>query len=225
MGTLITIEANDGAGKETQSKRLLKRLRDEGYDAMLVSFPNYQSDASYPVRMYLAGEFGQSADDVSPYAASTLFAVDRFASYKTSWEDFYHKGGIVIADRYTTANMVHQTTKFDNVTDKEEFLQWLTHFEYQIMGIPKPDISFFLDVPASHSLKVIEKRLNKIDGSEKKDIHESDTSHITRAYQAAVFVGQKYGWHSITCMQDDAFRSIEDIHTDIYRIVYEHLNK
>jgi dTMP kinase len=219
MGLLITIEANDGSGKETQSKRLLKRLKEEGYKVMLVSFPNYDSDSSALVKMYLSGEFGKTADDVSPFASSVFFAVDRFASYKKEWAEFYLQGGIVIADRYTTANMVHQSTKFNNAKEMDEFLKWIENFEYELMGIPKPDVTFFLDVPVSHSISVIEGRANKIDGSGVKDIHERDHSHLKRAYEASKHVGEVFGWHRIECMVNDKFRPIDSIHEDIYAIV------
>ncbi|MCK8059215.1 MULTISPECIES: thymidylate kinase [unclassified Fusibacter] len=219
MGLLITIEANDGSGKETQSKRLLKRLTDEGYPVRLVSFPNYESESSALVKMYLKGDFGQNADDVSPFASSVFFAVDRFASYKKEWSDFYAEGGIVIADRYTTANMVHQSTKFESVEEVDKFLMWLENFEYELMGIPRPDLTFFLDVPVEHSIAVIEKRANKIDGSEVKDIHERDHSHLSRAYEASKHIGELFGWHRIECMLDREFRPIDAIHEDIYRVV------
>jgi len=182
MGLLITIEANDGSGKETQSKRLFNRLIEEGHRVKLVSFPNYESEASALVKMYLKGDFGSSADEVSPYAASVFFAVDRYASFKKEWQSFYESGGIVIADRYTTANMVHQATKFDKESDMDAYLNWLEDFEYQLMGIPRPDITFFLDVPVEHSLNVIASRANKIDGTQTKDIHERDEDNVKRAY-------------------------------------------
>lgn len=219
MGLLITIEANDGSGKETQSKRLLQRLLAEGYRAKGVSFPNYASPSSALLRMYLQGEFGENADDVSPYTASVLFAVDRYASYQKDWRDFYNSGGIVIADRYTTANMIHQSIKYDNTAQRDAFLDWLSDFEYRIMGIPKPNMTFFLDVPVDHSIAVIDKRANKIDGSSVKDIHERDHSHLRRAYQAALKVGQRYGWQRIICTENGQFKPIEDIHQAIYSIV------
>ncbi len=219
MGKLITIEANDGSGKETQSKRLVEHLKQDGYRVRRVTYPNYASDSSALVKMYLNGEFAEDADAVNPYAASVFFAVDRYASFKREWQDFYDAGGIVIADRYTTANMIHQTAKLSDSAEIEAFLNWLSDFEYNIMGIPRPDMTFFLDVPVEHSIKVIEARANKIDGSAKKDIHERDNSHLARAYQASQIVGQREGWIRIISMADNAFRPIEDIHQDIYNHV------
>jgi dTMP kinase len=219
MGLLITIEANDGSGKETQSKRLFNRLIEEGHRVKLVSFPNYESEASALVKMYLKGDFGSSADEVSPYAASVFFAVDRYASFKKEWQSFYESGGIVIADRYTTANMVHQATKFDKESDMDAYLNWLEDFEYQLMGIPRPDITFFLDVPVEHSLNVIASRANKIDGTQTKDIHERDEDHVKRAYECALKVTQKRQWIKIECMVARTFRAIDLIHEDIYKHV------
>lgn len=219
MGVLITIEANDGSGKETQSKRLLERLMGEGYKVKLVDFPNYQSESSALVKMYLRGDFGSHAEDVNPYAASVFFAVDRFASYKKDWETFYQEGGIIIADRYTTANMVHQSTKFTLDSDRQKFLTWLETFEYETMGIPRPDVTFFLDVPASHSIEIVKNRNSKLDGTTTKDIHERDEDHLTKAYESALRVCEAYGWQKITCMDQGTFRPIETIHNEIYASV------
>ncbi len=219
MGKLITIEANDGSGKETQSKRLVEHLKQDGYCVKRVTYPNYASDSSALVKMYLNGEFAEDADAVNPYAASVFFAVDRYASFKREWQSFYDDGGIVIADRYTTANMIHQTAKLTESAEIDTFLSWLSDFEYNIMGIPRPDMTFFLDVPVEHSIKVIEARANKIDGSTKKDIHERDNSHLVRAYQASQIVGQREGWIRIVSMNGTVFRPIEAIHLDIYNHV------
>ncbi len=224
MGILITIEAGDGSGKQTQTQRLLSRLQQDGENVMSISFPDYESDSSALVKMYLSGQFGEKAEDVSPYVASVFFAVDRYASFTQKWKDFYDEGGIVIADRYTTANMIHQAIKYDdNINEKEKFLEWLTDFEYNIMGIPKPDLTFFLDVPVEKSIEIIEQRDNKIDGSKTKDIHERDKSHLVKAYQAAIEVGHKYNWHRIRSTKDGKFRAIEDIHQDIYAIVKDYI--
>ncbi len=225
MGILITIEANDGSGKETQSKRLVEHLEADGYKVKRVTYPNYDSDSSALVKMYLNGEFSESADGVSPYAASVLFAVDRYASFMREWKAFYDDGGIVIADRYTTANMMHQASKLEDAQQITQFLDWLVDFEYRIMGIPEPDMTFFLDVPVTHSIKVIEARANKIDGSATKDIHERDHNHLKRAYRASLLVGERYNWQRIVSMENDQFRPIEEIHAEIYRHVKEFIDE
>lgn len=108
MGKLFVIDGTDGSGKQTQLEKLKERFEKDGIDYKLVSFPNYDSPSSSLVKMYLAGEFGENAKDVSPYIASTFFAADRYATYKKDYEEYYKNGGIILADRYTTANMVHQ---------------------------------------------------------------------------------------------------------------------
>lgn len=123
-GTLIVLEGIDGSGKETQSALLEKKLRQEKKEVMHVSFPDYDSPSSSLVKMYLKGDFGRDPSDVNPYAASLFYAVDRFASYRIKWKSFYEKGGIIIADRYTTGNMVHQMTKYEDAEKREEFLSW-----------------------------------------------------------------------------------------------------
>ena len=147
-GKLFVIESGtDGSGKATQTKKLFDRLVEDGYRVRKVEFPNYDSDSSALIKMYLNGDFGDKADDVDAYIASTFYAADRYASYKLGWEDFYLNGGIILADRYTTSNMVHQASKMDSTDDKEKFLDWLDDFEYGLYKIPRPDGVFFLDVP------------------------------------------------------------------------------
>ena len=146
-GRLIVFEGADGSGKATQAALLKEALTARGEQVKSVTFPNYESPAAGPVRMYLAGEFGAHPDDVSPYAASTLYAVDRYASYKSDWGAFYEAGGTVVADRYVTSNMVHQMTKLRSAKEKREFLQWLDAFEYGTLELPRPDLVILLDIP------------------------------------------------------------------------------
>ena len=125
QGKLFIIEGLDGSGKETQTKKLYERLKEEGYMIKKVEYPNYKSDSSALVKMYLNGDFGKSADDVNAYISSTFFAVDRYASYKTEWQEFYQSGGIILADRYTSSNMIHQASKMENKKERQQFLNWL----------------------------------------------------------------------------------------------------
>ena len=147
MGRLFVIEGVDGSGKATQSERLYTRLKNENLSPLKLTFPDYESTSSDIVKKYLAGEFGKKASDVAPKTASTFFAIDRYVSYKTKWEKFYKDNGIIIADRYTTSNMIHQASKIDDESKKEEFLNWLEDFEYNIYSLPRPDVTIFLDVP------------------------------------------------------------------------------
>ena len=170
-GKLITIEAGDGSGKATQTKALYDRLLAEGYQVLKVEYPDYQSESSALVRMYLGGEFGQQAENVSAYGASSFFAVDRYASYLLKWRQAYESGWIILADRYTTSNMVHQAVKLKDPAEREEFLTWLWDFEFGRLQLPVPDRVIYLDMPPEISDRLINSRAAK-DSSRKKDIHE-----------------------------------------------------
>ena len=216
-GRLFVIESGtDGSGKATQTKLLYERLIKDGYKVIKVSYPNYESDSSALVKMYLRGEFGKKAEDINPYIASTFYAGDRYASYKIEWEDFYKSGGIVIADRYTTSNMVHQASKMDSDEEKEKFLKWLYDYEYELYGLPIPDEVFFLDVDVDTSEGLIKNRLNKFTNEEEKDIHENDREYLLKTYENSKYVALKYGWNMIDCVVDRELRSIESIHEEIY---------
>ena len=212
---LIVIEGVDSSGKATQSKLLFDTLSEKGLDVSAVEFPNYSSDSSAVVKMYLGGSFGTDPDSVNPYAASILFAVDRFASVKALWADKFCGDKVVIADRYTTSNMVHQASKIADLTKKSEFLDWLYDLEYNKMELPKPDLVIFLDMPVKYAQMLMANRANKIDNSDIKDIHESNEKYLYEAYDNACFVAQKYKWTRIECVRDGQVRSIEDIASEI----------
>lgn len=214
-GKLFIFEGVDSSGKETQAKLLYNNLLAEGKNVRLISFPDYTSDSSALVKMYLAGDFGENADDVNVYAASTFYAVDRFASYNTKWKKFYEDGDIIIADRYTTSNMVHQAAKINNEKEKDEFLDWLWNLEFELYGLPVPDKVFFLDVKPETSQRLMESRLNKITNKEEKDIHESNKEYLNKSYNNAKYVADKYDWAKIDCNSGDGIKSIEEIQEKI----------
>lgn len=218
MGKLIVIEGLDGSGKSTQLELLPQNLKAKGIDCKTVSFPDYDNPSSTLVKMYLAGEFGKKPNDVNAFAASTFYCVDRYASFKANWGKFYSDGGTVIAGRYTTSNAVHQCSKLPE-DQWEDFLSWLYDFEYNKVGIPKPDKVIFLDMPVEVSQKLLSKRYN---GDEtKKDIHESDTEYLSRCRKAAVFTAKYSNWDIIPCSKDGEARSIEDIANDVLNSVLE----
>lgn len=219
-GKLITIEAGDGSGKATQTKALYDRLLAEGYQVLKVEYPDYQSESSALVRMYLGGEFGQQAENVSAYGASAFFAVDRYASYLLKWRQAYESGWIILADRYTTSNMVHQAVKLKNSAEREEFLTWLWDFEFGRLQLPVPDKVIYLDMPPEISDRLINSRAAK-DSSRKKDIHEKDTSYLHHCHRAYNEVAEKYGWVKISCAQQGNLRTVQDIHEDVYQAVKE----
>lgn len=219
-GKLITIEAGDGSGKATQTKALYDRLLAEGYQVLKVEYPDYQSESSALVRMYLGGEFGQQAENVSAYGASAFFAVDRYASYLLKWRQAYESGWIILADRYTTSNMVHQAVKLKDSAKREEFLTWLWDFEFGRLQLPVPDRVIYLDMPPEISDRLINSRAAK-DSSRKKDIHEKDTSYLHHCHRAYNEVAEKYGWVKISCAQQGNLRTVQDIHEDVYQAVKE----
>lgn len=219
-GKLIIIEAGDGSGKATQTKALYDRLLAEGYQVLKVEYPDYQSESSALVRMYLGGEFGQQAENVSAYGASAFFAVDRYASYLLKWRQAYESGWIILADRYTTSNMVHQAVKLKDSAEREEFLTWLWDFEFGRLQLPVPDRVIYLDMPPEISDRLINSRAAK-DSSRKKDIHEKDTSYLHHCHRAYNEVAEKYGWVKISCAQQGNLRTVQDIHEDVYQAVKE----
>ena len=216
MGKLIVIEGLDGAGKSTQLSLLVERLNREGKGCKEVSFPNYESKACEPVKMYLNGEFGKDVNDVNAYAASVFYAVDRYASFKSQWGEYYNNGGTIICGRYVTSNAIHQCSKLDeNLWDS--FSSWLYDFEYNKMGLPKPDAVIFLSMPEEVSDKLL---LERYSGDEsKKDIHELDREYQKKCRKSAFFAAEKDGWLTINCVKNNELRSIQDIGDEIYDLV------
>lgn len=216
MGKLIVLEGLDGSGKSTQLSLLEENLSKLGYKFKTVSFPEYDLPSCAPVKMYLAGEFGTKPGDVNAYAASLFYAVDRFASMKKGWGEFYDNGGIILAGRYTTSNAIHQTSKLPEENWKE-YLNWLSDLEYEKVGIPKPDKVIFLNVPVEVSQGLLSDRYA---GDEsKKDIHERDKDYLLHCHKAADFAINQYGWDKIECYDNGKMRSREDISEEILKIV------
>lgn len=223
MGKLFVIDGTDGSGKQTQFTKLQERLTKDNINFKTVSFPNYESPSSSLVKMYLSGKFGENAKDVSPYIASTFYAADRYATFKTGYQKFYDEGGIILADRYTTANMVHQAGKIKDKKERKKFLDWLWDFEFNLYSLPVPTEVFFLNMPVEKSLELIQNRDNKFTHNTKKDIHERDKSHLIDSYNAACEVAKEYNWYEIKCIKDNNLRTIEDIHEEIYKEVKKHI--
>ena len=225
MGKLFVIDGTDGSGKQTQFKKLQERLDKEGIDYKTVSFPNYDSPSSSLVKMYLSGEFGENAKEISPYIASTFYAADRYATYKKELEKYYINGGIILADRYTTANMVHQSGKISDKKEREKYLDWLWDFEFNLYGLPVPTKSFFLNMPPDYAMKLMENRENKFTHEQTKDIHERDKSHIIDAYNAACDLVEKYNWYEVKCVKENKIRTIEDIHEEIFAEIKKYIGE
>ena len=216
MALIINIEGTDGSGKQTQSIKLYERLKAEGYDVVRQSFPNYDSNSSAPVKMYLGGEFGSKPTDVNAYAASAFYAVDRYASYKKVWGEYYEQGGLILSDRYTTSNAVHQASK-EAPENRNQFLHWLYEFEYELLGLPRPDVTIYLDVPTAFTEKLLRGREEAT--NTQADIHEQDMTYLATCREMGRAAAEFYGWSIINCVKDGVMRSIEDIHEEIYRLV------
>lgn len=217
MGKLFVIEGTDGSGKQTQLEELKKRFDKEKIEYRTVSFPNYDSQTSTLVKMYLSGDFGKNPNDVSPYIASTFYAADRYATFKSEgYLEYYNEGGIILADRYTTSNMTFQSGKIKDEEERNKFLDWLWDFEFNLYGLPVPTKSFFLDMPTKYAQELMQNRDNKFTHTSKKDIHESDSAYLEEIYQTSCNLAKKYDWHRINCIKDNSIRTIEDIHNEIF---------
>ena len=216
MGKLIVIEGTDGSGKSTQFRLLTDRLESEQVKFQKLVFPQYSEPSSALIRMYLGGEFGKSPSDVNAYAASAFYSVDRYASYRKVWGKWYEEGGLVVSDRYTTSNAVHQASK-EPEDKREDFLNWLYDFEYDKLGLPRPDLVIYLDVPTDFTEKMLRHR--ETETHTQADIHEQDMQYLATCRRMGRAAAEHYGWTVIRCVRNGAMRSMEDIHEEIYRHV------
>ena len=216
MGKLIVIEGTDGSGKSTQFRLLTERISAEGRPFQKLVFPQYAEESSALIRMYLGGEFGKKPADVNAYAASAFYAVDRYASYKKVWGQWYEQGGLVLSDRYTTSNAVHQASK-EPEEKQRDFLAWLYEFEYDRLGLPRPDLVIYLDVPTDFTEKMMRSR--EAATNTHADIHEQDLQYLATCRRTGKAAASFYNWTVINCVRDGVMRSIEDIQEEIYRHV------
>ena len=216
MGKLIVIEGTDGSGKSTQFRLLTERVAAEGRPFEKLVFPQYKEESSALIRMYLGGEFGNKPSDVNAYAATAFFAVDRYASYKKVWGQWYENGGLILSDRYTTSNAVHQASKEPEET-RAAYLKWLYEFEYEKLGLPCPDLTIYLDVPTDFTEKMMRSREAATNTT--ADIHEQDLDYLATCRRTGKAAAEFYGWTVINCVRDGQMRSIEDIHEEIYALV------
>ena len=217
---LISIEGTDSSGKQTQAKMLYDYFLEKGMNVRQISFPDYKSDSSALVKMYLNGDFGKEPGDVSAQVASIFFACDRFASFRTSWKKYYDQGDIIISDRYTSSNIINQASKIENYDERLEFIDWIENMEYSVFVIPEPDITIFLNMPYEKSLELMKNRNNKISGEKSKDIHESNRDYLKKSYENAVDICNRLSWNKIDCVGSDGnIKTPEAIHEEIAKTV------
>lgn len=221
-GKLIVLEGIDGSGKSAQYRRLCARMEKDKIEYNHIVFPRYDNESSALLRRYLAGGFGSSPTDVNAYTASTFFAVDRFASYKEDWGGIYESGGLVLSDRYTTSNAVHQGSKLPD-GELPEFFEWLADLEYVKMGLPRPDLVIYLDVDIPTSLRRMERRQAKTHTT--GDIHEKDAGYLTRCLATASRAADFYGWRRIPYLKDGQERDVDEKNQEIYDIILEEIGK
>lgn len=216
---LIVLEGIDGSGKSTQFSTLCEALSSEEIDFNRLVFPQYESESSALVRMYLGGELSSSAEEVNPFAASTFFAVDRYASYMTTWGNQYKNGTLLLSDRYTTSNAIHQGSKLFG-DEREEFFRWLYEFEFERMELPAPDLVLYMDISLEASMAHISSRSR--DTGQKVDIHEKDSAFLAGSLEAGSDAADYFGWKRIRCIDESGdMRRPEDIHQDILKLVKE----
>lgn len=219
MGKLIVFEGTDGSGKSTQFKRLCERLERDGVPFQRLVFPQYSEPSSALLRMYLGGEFGSHPSDVNAYAASTFYAVDRYASWKKVWGEYYEKGGLILADRYITSNAVHQASKVPE-SEREDFFRWLEDFECGKLGLPKADLVMYMDMPTEKAVELLRARESAT--NTQADIHEVDTEYLKTCRTTALAAAEFYGWQRVACVNERGdVRSMEEIGEEIWTRVKE----
>ena len=219
-GKLIVLEGIDGSGKSAQYRRLCARMEKDKIAYNHIVFPRYEKDSSALIRMYLGGQFGANPADVNAYAASTFYAVDRFASYREDWGRIFENGGLILSDRYTTSNAVHQGSKLPD-EELPDFFNWLSDLEYRKMGLPEPDLVIYLDVDLETSLRRMRRREQK--NHTQADIHEKDNSYLARCLHTADLACEHYGWRRIPFMKDGQEREADEKNAEIYALILETL--
>ncbi len=217
-GRLIVLEGTDGSGKSTQMQLLTEVLEREGRAFRKLRFPRYGDPSCAPVERYLAGAYGTKPGDVNAYAASLFYAVDRFASFKEDWGEYYKRGGLLVADRYTTSNAVHQSAKLPE-REREPYLRWLYDLEFGKLGLPEPDLVLYLDMPTKAAAAMRRQREQKT--GTHADIHERDLAYLETCRYAGLQAAALLGWRVIKCAAEDIPRSLEEIHGEICSVIAE----
>ena len=213
---IIVIEGLDGSGKATQTKILAEKLRAKGLPVRKLEFPDYENPGSSLVKLYLGGAFGDKPEDVNAYAASAFYAVDRVASFLQFWKKDYQDGAVFLCDRYATSNIIYQMSKVSD-DERQDFIRWQSDFEYDRLGLPRPDAVIYLDVDPEVSQRLMERRYEG--DNSKKDLHESNLRFLLSCRRSAVYAAKECGWHVINCCRDGDIRTVEDIAAEIESVV------
>lgn len=221
-GTLIVLEGTDGSGKATQARLLLQGLKARDFSCREIDFPRYGNPFAEPANLYLHGALGGKPGDVNACAASVMFAVDRFASYKEDWGEFYESGGVIVANRYTTSNAVHQASKLPD-GERRAFLEWLFDLEYRRLGLPEPDLVLYLDMPTEAANRLMRRR--EAETNTAADIHEQDGDYLRRCRECAGEIARAQGWAVVSCAEGSTPRTPEDIHREALSIVLDRLSR
>ena len=166
--------------------------------------------------MYLNGEFGPHPGDVNAYAATAFYAVDRYASFQKVWRREYESGGLVLSDRYTTSNAVHQGSKLPQA-DREAFFRWLDEFEFDRLGLPRPDLVIYLDVPTELAGLMLRKREHT--AHTKRDIHELDLNYLHICRETGLEAASYFGWRVVECTREGTMRPAEEIHQEVWNLI------
>lgn len=223
-GLIISIEGTDGSGKRVQQQLLIKALKERTSKVLDISFPNYDSDSSAPVKMYLSGEFGDNANCLDAYQASSLYAIDRLCTYVKTIKPHYENGEIIVFDRYVQSNFIHHCSKIKDENEKLKFLKWEEDFEYETLKLPKPDLIFFMEMPVEKSLELARAREGLKNGKQ-KDILEDDTNYMTNSYNTGLWLAKKYNWNLVHCIDENGnLKTINKIHEEIMEKVNEFLD-
>lgn len=215
---IIVIEGLDGSGKATQTKILAEMLENKGYKVRKLEFPDYANPSSSLVKMYLNGDFGSNPSDVNAYAASAFYAVDRVASFLQFWKNDYEDGTVILSDRYATSNIIYQMSKVDD-SKRDEFIEWQNDFEYNKLGIPKPDAVIYLDVEPEVSQKLMEKRYGG--DMSKMDLHERNVKFLLDCRKSALYAAEKCNWKVINCCENGDIKTIDKISEEIKEAIFD----
>jgi len=216
VGKLIVFEGIDGSGKSTQFEMMCKRLSSEGHQFKRLVFPRYSEPSSALIKMYLGGDFGDNPDSVNAYAASSFYAVDRYASFIQDWCEYHKSGGLILTDRYTTSNALHQGAKI-TPEKRESFFKWLYEYEFDLLGLPSPDLVVYMDIDADFASTRLERRQTET-GTD-ADIHEKDMNYLRNCAISGKQAAAQLGWHKIRCVNENIERDAHEIHMEIYNII------